>query len=189
MGFAEPANKGCIKFSHGGFVIINPYIFFVEQFQGWFLDNAERHGNRGHHAECNLHSVAGCKIFKVVFEIVCGPGLLEFFQAKYFIALAGLHMNGIFMGGFCFSDEEGNFGNTWVTILRFFIFFWHNGVRVVKGGGKGKLAKPRDFQRNPFVILCEPLTKGCFRNGVAVGDGAGDMLIVVFGSDLGGVWG
>ena len=32
----------------------------------------------------------------------------------------------------------------------------------MKGGGKGKVAKPRDFQRNPFVIFGEPLAKGCF---------------------------
>ena len=39
-------------------------------------------------------------------------------------------------------------------------------------GGKGKLAKPRDFQRNSFVIFGEPLAKGCFGGGVGVGDRA-----------------
>ena len=32
-GFAESAKKGCIEFSHGGFVVINLDIFFVELFE------------------------------------------------------------------------------------------------------------------------------------------------------------
>ena len=64
----------------------------------------------------------------------------------------------------------------------------------MKCGGKRELAKPRDFQRDPFIIFGEPLAKGCFRNGVGVGDGVVgvgarcDIFILVFvggGSVLG----
>ena len=48
----------------------------------------------------------------MVFEIICGPGLSKFFQAEYFIALASLDMNGIFMVIFGCSNKEGKFGNT-----------------------------------------------------------------------------
>ena len=53
-----------------------------------------------------------------------------------------------------------------MIILGLFIFFCHYWVRVMKGGSKGKLAKPRDFQRNPFVIFGEPLTESGFGGGV-----------------------
>ena len=46
----------------------------------------------------------------------------------------------------------------------------------MKGGGKGKLAKPRDFQRNPFVILGEPLAK----SGFDVGGGGGVVVWCIF---------
>ena len=41
----------------------------------------------------------------------------------------------------------------------------------MKCGGKGKLAKPRDFQRDPFVIFGEPLAEGSF----GVGGGGGGV--------------
>ena len=56
----------------------------------------------------------------------------------------------------------------------------------MKWGGKRQFAKPRDFQRNPFIIFGKPLAKGCFGGGVGVGiDGAGGgacggVFIVVF---------
>ena len=83
----------------------------------------ERHYNRSHYPERNLHAVAGGRIFKVVFEIVGGPWLLKFFKAEDFVAFAGPNMNGVFVGGFGFSDKPGNFGNTRVTVLVGFIFF------------------------------------------------------------------
>ena len=70
-----------------------------------------------------MHAVAGCRIFKVMFEIVCGPWALEFFQAENVVALAILNMDEVFVGGFCFDNKKGNFGNTWSTILMLFIFF------------------------------------------------------------------
>ena len=59
----------------------------------------------------------------MVFEIIRGPVLLKFFQAEYFIALASLDMNGIFMGIFCCSNKEGDFGNTGMIVLGYSIFF------------------------------------------------------------------
>ena len=59
----------------------------------------------------------------MVFEIIRGPGLLKFFQAKYFIALASLDMNGIFMGMFPCSNKEGNFGDKGMIVLGCFILF------------------------------------------------------------------
>ena len=50
----------------------------------------------------------------------------------------------------------------------------------MKGGGKGKLAKPRDFHWNPFVIFGEPLAEGCFRSGVGVVGGGGGAWGGVF---------
>ena len=32
MGFTEPAKKRCVEFSHRGFVMINPNIFFMKHF-------------------------------------------------------------------------------------------------------------------------------------------------------------
>ena len=86
--FTKPAKKGCIEFCHEGFVIINPNIFFMEQFEGWFLKSSKRHGTWGHRPGRDLHPVAGRRIFKMVFEIICGPSLLKFFQAENFVALA-----------------------------------------------------------------------------------------------------
>ena len=119
MGFAEPAEKRCIKFNDGGFVVVNPDVFFVEQFEGWFLNSSKRQSNRGPRPEHDLHPVVGRGIFKVVFEIVGGPRLLEFFQAEYFVALASLNVNRIFMGFFCLSNKVGNFGNTGMLLLGF----------------------------------------------------------------------
>ena len=51
----------------------------------------------------------------------------------------------------------------------------------MKGGGKGKLAEPKDFQRNPFVIFSEPLVKGCFGVGGDVGAGSGIFMFVFSG--------
>ena len=104
-------------------MVVDPYIFAVKQFHCWFLENVEQHCNRSHYPERNLHAVMGGGIFKVVFEVVRGPWLLKFFKAEDFVALASSNMDGVFMCGFCFCDKTGDFGNTWVTILRGFIFF------------------------------------------------------------------
>ena len=98
-------------------MVVDPNIFTMEQFHGRFFENVKRHCNRSHYPECDLHAVADSGIFKVVFEIVCGPGLLEFFQAENFVALAGLDMNGVLVGSFCFGNKGGNFGNTLVIVL------------------------------------------------------------------------
>ena len=57
----------------------------------------------------------------------------------------------------------------------------------MKGGGKEKLAEPRDFQRNPFVIFGEPLAKGCFRGGCGVDVVAGGVIFIVMFFDVIGV--
>ena len=123
IGFAKPTEEGSIELSHRGFMVVDPYIFAVEHFHGRFLENVERHCNRSHNPERNLHAVAGGRIFEVVFEVVCRPWLLKFFKAEDFVALAGPNMNGVLVGGFGFSDKPGDFGNTRVTFLVVFIFF------------------------------------------------------------------
>ena len=85
-------------------MVVNPNIFFMEQFEGWFLKSSKRHSNWGHRPEHDLHPVKGGRcIFEMVFEIIWGPRLLKFFQAEYFVALAGSGMNGIVMGIFGFT--------------------------------------------------------------------------------------
>ena len=123
VGFAKPTKERCIEFCHRGFMVVDPYVFAVEHFHGRFLENGERHCNRSHDPERNLHAVTHGRIFEVMFEVVRGPWLLKFFKTKDFVALAGLNMNGVFMGDFCFSDKTGDFGNTWVIILMGFICF------------------------------------------------------------------
>ena len=62
----------------------------------------------------------------------------------------------------------------------------------MKGGGKGKLAKPRDFQRIPFVVFGEPLAKGCFWGSVCgvgfcgMGVVARWDIVIAVGRDHGG---
>ena len=86
-------------------MIFNPNIPFVEHFHGRLFEHAEGHGFWGHHPERDLHSVAGSGIFKMVFEVIDGPGLLKFFHAEYFVALACFDMNGIFMSLLCCSNK------------------------------------------------------------------------------------
>ena len=68
-------------------MVVNPKIFFMEQFEGGFLKSSKRHGNWGHRPECDLHTVARCRIFKMVFEIIDRPRLLKFFQASVLLWL------------------------------------------------------------------------------------------------------